>query len=100
MDLLQIFNWLRKERSYQEKKFSYESQAVKEGNDPQYWEDQIGMYLHRATVLGYENPLGLQAMMKALATAVGMAEAVTTANGEPPPPGVPSGEITQEREIK
>lgn len=92
MTIDEIFAWLRAERDYQAGKFDYAKQVEKEGHDPDYWENQVGMYLRRAAILGYDTPLGRQAMMKAVATAIGMAEAVTEAHGDPPPPGVPSGE--------
>lgn len=93
MTFEQVVRWLRTERVYQRNKFGdYE---VAKGKGADYWEQQVGQYLHRATVLGYETPVGLQAMMKAVATAMAMAEIVSREHGPPPPPGVPSGEIKE-----
>jgi hypothetical protein len=87
----EVFDWLRVEREYQQGKWDYAEEA-RTGKTAEHWEERIDMYLRRAAVLGYDTPLGRQAMLKAVATAIAMAEAVTEAYGPPPPPGVPSGE--------
>jgi hypothetical protein len=55
--------------------------------------DGVQMYMHRAQVLGLDNPLGRQAVAKALMTLFSRVEAVVAIYGELPMPGVPSGVI-------
>lgn len=57
------------------------------------WRGQVDMYLHRATVLGIDNPLGRQAVGKAAATAVAYLENMLRRYQELPAPGFPSGTI-------
>jgi hypothetical protein len=57
-----------------------------------YWENQLGMYLYRAWTLGLDTPGGRQALMKYVATAIGMLATTVEVYGELPEPGVPSGE--------
>jgi len=57
-----------------------------------YWENQLGMYLYRAWTLGLDTPAGRQALMKYVATAVGMLAQSVALYGELPEPGVTSGE--------
>lgn len=62
------------------------------GNDSE-WMRQITQYLGRAEALGLDTPQGRQAVFKSFATYVGLIESVICVHGDPPPPGVPSGEI-------
>lgn len=60
-----------------------------------WWENQVLQYWRRAHVLGIENPLGRQALIKGLAAYTGMVESMIRVYGPPPPAGVPSGELQQ-----
>jgi len=86
-------SWLEHEHfAYQIQKFPASVDDTQTRIDPSQWEGDILKYLHRALVLGLDNPLGRQAIAKMAATAVGMAESVVRLYGELPEPGVPSGE--------
>lgn len=60
-----------------------------------WWENQVFQYVGRADTLGLDNPLGRQALMKGLACYTGMIESMIRVYGDPPLPGVPSGEIRE-----
>src|SRR4051794_2549044 len=96
-----VLEWLKLEREhYQPVKFDYEGwdntntrkfqeqYVVDEG-----WKRQVESYLHRAFTLGLDTEVGRQAVMKLAATAVAFAESVVHEYGDPPAPGVSSGEI-------
>lgn len=90
------FEWLQKERAYQVGKFGIELDDVhtNEGiGKESWWQDQIGMYMHRANLLTLDNILGRQALAKAVATACGMLESVIRTHGRLPAPGVSSGNV-------
>jgi hypothetical protein len=55
--------------------------------------DGVQMYMHRAQVLGLENPLGRQALAKALMTLFSRVEGAVALYGPLPAAGVPSGVI-------
>lgn len=55
-----------------------------------FWRD-VEMYAKRAGTLGLDNPLGRQALGKAVAVAVAMLEAVAEEFGDLGIPGIPSG---------
>jgi hypothetical protein len=87
--------WLRIERElYQARKWDYEDEDKEWTHER--WIEQINMYLHRAKVLGLDNPLGRQAAAKATATCVAMFENLFANFKTVPMPGVASGEITGE----
>lgn len=94
-----IIKWLKGERDYTIGKFGLESDDlhVQQFNSkeieyvPEWWDQQFKNYLHRAKLLGLENPNGRQALAKFVATAVGMLEAAVRVYGPLPEPGVPSG---------
>lgn len=60
------------------------------------WEELVTKYLHRAKVLGLDNPLGRQAVGKAATTAVAYLETCFRVYGSVPVPGFPSGHIRGE----
>jgi hypothetical protein len=60
------------------------------------WEERVTMYLHRAKILGLDNPLGRQAVAKAATTAVAYLETVFSVYGSVPVPGFSSGEVKGE----
>ena len=82
--------WLDGERAYAEAK--WEPEKV-DAITPEEYEGWVMQYLHRAIVLGVENPNGKQALGKALRTLTGMTESIVRRHGDLPAPGVPSGEI-------
>lgn len=90
------FEWLTHERRYQVTKFGLarDDAHTKQGvGDGSWWRQQLFNYLHRAHVLGLDNPLGRQAVAKFTATACGLLESVIRVEGDLPAPGVPSGEL-------
>lgn len=90
------FKWLQDERAYQIGKFGIEldDQHTTEGiGKDSWWQNQIGMYMHRANLLTLDNPLGRQALAKAVATACGMLESAIRTYGDLPAPGVSSGNV-------
>mgnify|MGYP001069442799 CR=1 FL=1 len=62
------------------------------------WEMDVLMYLQRSRVLGYDNPLGRQALGKALSTLFAMVKGVAREFGELPPAGLPSGRTDPDAE--
>jgi len=94
-----VMNWIKDERSYQTKKFDYSKDDIEHIQDPDAFDkdkygwviQQIMNYLHRCKVYTLELPNGRQALMKAAATLVGMAEAMINVYGLPPEPGHSSG---------
>lgn len=98
----QVYSWLAAEEvGHQDLKFTEATKTAGPLSDDNWthdplmtkWSDKIGMYLHRADILGLDNPLGRQAAAKAVATAHGMLESIVRVHGDLPPGGVPSGEI-------
>lgn len=92
--------WLNTERSYQNEKFGTEldDKHIQEGFEDDSWLwQQTTNYVGRVRMLGLEHPLGRQAYLKLIATLVGLGEAMYRIYGEPPIPGVPSGELKQTR---
>lgn len=94
-----VIYWLRGERNYTIKKFGIEvdREHFREWENSEqgagWWTDQLDNYYHRAWVLGFNTPVGRQALAKFVSTAVGMLSAGIQEYGELPPSGVPSGEI-------
>lgn len=88
-----VIQWERDEHNYADSKVTQneEEDDQRTIREPEYWEDQIGMYVHRSCVLGLDTPAGRQAAFKALATALSFAESVVRVYGAVPEPGVPSG---------
>ena len=88
--------WVQDEYFYATDKITQdpESDDQKTLNNPDYWEDQIAMYVHRAYTLGLDTPGGRQAAGKAAATAMCFLESVVRVCGPLPIPGVPSGQGT------
>lgn len=91
----EVFAWLRAERSYQVAKFGIEAddahtlQGIGEGS---WWSQQLTNYYHRAGVVGFETPVGRQAIAKFVATGCGLLESVVRLHGHLPTAGVPSGQ--------
>lgn len=94
-----VEEWLNKELLYARGKWSIDAHdALTAGFDPDHWMDSvwvrdINMYLHRAGVLGLDNPLGRQALGKALTTVFMCVESVQRHYGPLPSPGVSSGAL-------
>lgn len=94
--------WLRDEwKKYADPKFDANREEVHDPHmrnegvgEGSWWENQVLQYIRRASVLGLDNPLGRQALCKGLACYTGMVESMIRVHGDPPAPGVPSGEIT------
>jgi hypothetical protein len=86
---------------YSDQKFSFELRAQADEDLRQHpdfrqgsrWFDFIQQYLHRAGLFGLDNPLGRQALMKALNTVWPACESMARVYGTPPAPGVNSGEL-------
>ena len=96
--------WLRTEHEvYADPKFDasrevdHDLHMRDEGiGDQSWWENQVFQYVRRASTLGLDNPLGRQALCKGLACYTGMVESMIRVYGDPPPAGVPSGELVEE----
>jgi hypothetical protein len=95
-----LLSWLRQELAYVDEKFPpsirvvHNSELEKEGvSFNSYWFQQVYQYVKRAEILGLDNPLGRQAIAKALSTMFGLVEGVVATYGELPPPGVSSGNL-------
>lgn len=84
--------WLRGEYAYMRRKTPVKTDDARTANEPEKWDELIGMYLHRARTLGLDTPLGRQAIGKAAATATGYLASVQRVHGELPPAGHRSGE--------
>lgn len=89
----EVYDWISDEHEYARAKWPIEThnERVKDLDGP--WRTDVGMYLHRAKILGLDNPLGRQAMGKALMTLHHYTEAMVREFGPMPPAGVPSGEM-------
>lgn len=88
-----VMDWIEHEHHvYQISKTPPEMDDARTQFTPEAWEEIIGMYLHRARILGLDNPLGRQSIAKAAATVCGYAESVVRVYGDLPEPGVSSGE--------
>lgn len=85
-----VENWLKTERPYAEGKWPTEET---DKLSPEEYETWVSQYIHRAVVLGVENPLGRQALGKALRTLQAIVESVVRQHGELPMGGYPSGEV-------
>ena len=85
-----VAHWLQAEREYAESKWPPD--AVDDIPSEEY-EQWVNQYLHRAIVLGVRNPLGRQALAKALRTLQALTESVVRQHGELPMAGLPSGDI-------
>jgi hypothetical protein len=90
-DIIEVAAWLEGERAYAEGKWA--PGYVDDSITAEEYEGWVMQYLHRAIVLGVENPLGKQALAKALRTCLAFTESVVRRFGPLPDPGVPSGEI-------
>lgn len=53
----------------------------------------VNQYLHRAHILGLDNPLGRQALAKGLRTLMACTETAVRLYGQLPPAGVSSGHL-------
>lgn len=89
-----VLDWLAVELTYASEKWpdDEEQSRVAFGSCDQLIED-VSMYMHRAKVLGLKNPLGRQALAKALMTLFRYTEATVQVHGGLPPAGVPSGQL-------
>ena len=88
--------WLGDEHIYERAKFAPQIDDAKTLGAPERWDETIEMYLHRARVLGLDNPAGRQAIAKAAVTCIGYLESVVRVHGPLPEPGVPSGYNTDQ----
>jgi hypothetical protein len=95
-----ILEWLRDEwRLYADVKFDdqrskHDAHMADTALEPDgWWRNQVLQYVHRAQVLGVDTEAGRQAAVKGLAAYHGMCESMVRVYGNPPKPGVPSGEI-------
>ena len=93
--------WFAGEATYQQNKFGSErthhdnlmrTEGVKAGG---LWHHDINAYLHRATVLGLDNPGGRQALAKAAMVVIAAVESSVRVYGPLPEPGHTSGEIVE-----
>lgn len=88
-----ITEWLETERAYAEAKWPpSHTQLVLIQEGKEGVEKWVGQYIHRAFLLGLDTPLGRQALAKATRTLLAFTEAMAVVYGDPPSPGVPSGE--------
>lgn len=90
-DIAQVADWLEAEREYAEGKWTPET--VDNSITPERYKEWVEQYMSRAIVLGLDNPLGRQALAKALRTLQGWVESTVRTQGPLPPGGLPSGEI-------
>jgi hypothetical protein len=91
-EIAHVLAWLEGERAYAEGKWKPGHVDVE--ITPARYKQWVEQYLHRALLLGLENPLGRQALAKALRTALAFTESVVRRYGDIPAPGVPSGEVS------
>ena len=59
------------------------------------WDNDINMYLHRAMLLGLDQPNGRQALAKAAMVIIAAVESAERVFGSLPEPGHTSGEIVE-----
>lgn len=89
-----ILSWLEDELTYADSKWpidAHDALMTESGIDGKFGDD-IQMYLHRASVLGMNNPLGLQALGKACTTIIHAIESAQRVfDTTLPPGGIPSG---------
>lgn len=95
-----VLEWLRVEwEEYANQKQddyrpAHDVTLAREGIGPgTWWESEVLRYMKRADVLGLNTPLGRQAACKGMAVYVDMCAAIVRVYGDPPPAGVPSGEL-------
>jgi len=88
-----VCDWVGDEYDYATTKVTQNPEAddKKTRDTPEYWEDQISMYVHRSIVLGLDTPAGRQAAAKAATTAMCFLESAVRVHGLLPEPGVSSG---------
>jgi hypothetical protein len=87
---LTAMDWIEAEHSaYEDDKFD---QEIDDDKTAEEWNERIEMYLHRAKILGLDNPLGRQAVAKAATTCVAYLESVFRVHDSVPSPGFTSGE--------
>jgi hypothetical protein len=96
-DIAHVQDWLDDEREYAENKWA--PGEVDDSLSAERYAEFVEQYLSRALVLTLENPLGRQALGKALRTAMAMTESVVRTYGPLPPGGLPSGQLTIEKDI-
>jgi len=94
-DIHEVRVWLQNERRYAEAK--WRPAKVDEFTAEQY-KDWVLQYLHRATILGVDQPNGRQALLKALRTLQAMCESNVRRYGPLMEAGVPSG-VIQDRAV-
>lgn len=93
--------WYRGEAEYQDSKWATEREVhykllATEGLAPEgRWRRDIDMYLHRANLLGLQNPNGRQALAKAAMVVIACVEGAEKVYGPLPAPGYTSGEIVE-----
>jgi hypothetical protein len=92
-EIAHVQAWLNGERAYAEGKWP--TGHVDETITPDRYKEWVEQYMHRALVLGLDNPLGRQAQAKALRTLLAYTESVVRRFGPLPAAGVPSGELVE-----
>lgn len=91
-----VHDWLVGEQAYVQSKWGVERPEIDAelaADGGTRFRRDVEMYLHRAQVLGLDNPLGRQALLKGLSTLTEFCISVRLVYGELPAPGVPSGEL-------
>lgn len=92
-----VLAWVRDEAEYCLSKYgtSMDDEHASEGFvKGAYWYDDIVGRVDRVRILGPENPLGVQALLKLAVTACNLAETFIRVNGSSiPDPGAASGEL-------
>lgn len=63
--------------------------------DDAFWFRQVTQYFKRAELFGVDTPQGRQAMMKGLMTLFDCCACMVRVHGDPPAPGVSSGDIRE-----
>ena len=91
-EVAQVADWLEDERVYAEGKWP--TGTVDDSISPERYVEWVEQYMSRALVLGLGNPLGRQALAKALRTLLAFVESTVRTRGPLPAGGLPSGEVS------
>lgn len=94
-DIAEVQDWLDDERTYAEGKWP--TGQVDDSISPERYKEWVEQYMSRALVLGLNNPLGRQALAKALRTLMARTESTVRTQGRLPAGGLPSGQVAAER---
>lgn len=93
-DVAQVADWLEDERVYAEGKWP--TGTVDDTISDEEYVKWVEQYMSRALVLGLANPLGRQALGKALRTLLAFTESAVRTRGVLPSGGLPSGSLAGE----